>query len=198
MAQPRTSHDADLRYMVRTGMTEGWELFSLLTPTLYAGYILTRFGRPYFFANKFLRATWIGGTIGAGMGGGVTYLRYAHTDDTFLRNRRFQSVYNTARIRAEDHAVIGGLLMSVLTPALFWKRASIVNLVLGGMGLGSGWGLLTHWVRFFSGDPPPHMEAPTFPFIADPPDIWGESTAKPKSDSEETSKDANASGRSSN
>jgi hypothetical protein len=33
----------------------------------------------------------------------------------------------TASLRADDHATIGGILFAVLTPAIFWKRASTVN-----------------------------------------------------------------------
>ena len=33
----------------------------------------------------------------------------------------------TNRVRANDYAIIGGVLMAVLTPALFWHRAPTVD-----------------------------------------------------------------------
>lgn len=33
----------------------------------------------------------------------------------------------TDSIRADDHSTIGGILFAVITPAIFWKRASKVN-----------------------------------------------------------------------
>lgn len=37
------------------------------------------------------------------------------------------SLYQNDRIRADDHAMIGTILMSVLTPAVLWNRAHILN-----------------------------------------------------------------------
>lgn len=56
---------ADVEYMVRRGMTKGYQLFSLLTPPIYTAFILTRRGRTQFSMNRLLRATWLGGAIGA-------------------------------------------------------------------------------------------------------------------------------------
>jgi hypothetical protein len=87
----------------------------------------------------------------------------------------------TASIRADDHSTIGAALFAVLTPAVFWKRAravhrkhavtflhlfdnnSRVTVILGGAGIGSSIGLLTHWGRTISGDPPPRVEIPSPP-----------------------------------
>jgi hypothetical protein len=35
--------------------------------------------------------------------------------------------------------------------------------ILGGAGIGSSVGLLTHWGRTLSGDPPPRVEIPGLP-----------------------------------
>ena len=72
-AQPPTMADqdhnlvvsADVEYMVRRGMTRGYQIFSLLTPPLYAAFVLARRGRNQLFVNRFLRATWLGGVAGA-------------------------------------------------------------------------------------------------------------------------------------
>jgi hypothetical protein len=57
-------HAADVEFLVRRSMTKGYQLFSLLTPTAYATFILARKGRAQFSINRFLRATWVGGAVG--------------------------------------------------------------------------------------------------------------------------------------
>ncbi|KAF9518902.1 hypothetical protein BS47DRAFT_1379645, partial [Hydnum rufescens UP504] len=65
------------------------------------------------------------------------------------------------RIRADDHSTIGAILFGVLTPALLWKRARAVHLVLGGAGIGSGIGLSAHWYRILT--EPSHPKTPSPP-----------------------------------
>ena len=94
-------------------------------------------------------------------------------------------------LRADDHSTIGGILFAVLTPALFWKRANAFNcqytcsdpsgmkalathltrcslclfvhfvVIVGGAGMGSAVGLLTHYGRSVTGDPPPQAPLPS-------------------------------------
>jgi len=145
-------HAADIEILVRRGMTKGYELFSLLTPPAYVAFVLMRKGRGHFTVNRFLRATWVGGAVGCAGGGVLEYIRSSRVSETTVRTRRMQHVYDTASLRADDHATIGAILFAVLTPAIFWKRASTVNLVLGGAGIGSAIGLLTHYGRTVTGD----------------------------------------------
>lgn len=146
-------HAADTNYLVREAMTTGYQFFSLITPPAYVAFVIARRGRAAFSINRLLRATWVGGLSGTlGFGGGA-YLRYAYSSAESTRVTRIETAYNPAIIRRHDHATIGSILMAVLTPALLWRRASIVNLILGGAGLGSGIGLVTHYVRTLSGDP---------------------------------------------
>jgi len=148
-------HAADVEFLVRRSMTKGYQLFSLLTPTAYATFILARKGRAQFSINRFLRATWVGGAVGCVAGGGFEYIRSANSSEVTVRNRHIRSAYDTASLRADDHSTIGALLFAVLTPALFWRRASTINLVLGGAGIGSSIGVLTHYSRTLTGDSPP-------------------------------------------
>ena len=82
------------------------------------------------------------------------------------------------RLRLEDHAVIGGALGGVLTTAIFLKRASVANcespscltrncdadalwkVILGGGGIGTGLGMLTHYGKYAVGDRPAPLAAP--------------------------------------
>jgi len=152
---------ADVEYMVRRGMTKGYQIFSLLTPPLYAGFVLARRGRSQFSVNRFLRATWLGGAGGSVGGGVVEWARSSSASAESLRSRRMYHAYNTASIRADDHSTIGAILFAVLTPALFWNQARMVHLILGGSGIGSGVGLLAHYGRTISGDPPARVELPS-------------------------------------
>lgn len=52
-----------------------------------------------------------------------------------------------SRLRLNDHSTIGMLLGAMLTPAIFLKRARTIDLVLGGAGIGSSAGVVTHWWR---------------------------------------------------
>jgi hypothetical protein len=91
------------------------------------------------------------GTVG---GGGFAFARYNFTNPETVREKRMQVAYDADRIRAEDHATIGSVLFAVITPAVFWNRARIANLVLGGAGLGTSAGMLVHWTKNLTGDPP--------------------------------------------
>ncbi|EPQ58250.1 hypothetical protein GLOTRDRAFT_36507 [Gloeophyllum trabeum ATCC 11539] len=156
----------DTEVLVRRSMTKGYQLFSLLTPPVYAATVLYKRGRAHFSVNRFLRATWIGGAIGTASGGAVEYVRASNSSEESLRRRRIIAAYNTDSLRADDHSTIGAILFAVLTPALFWKRARAVHLVLGGAGLGSSVGVLAHYGRNLSGDPPPPIVVPEAPTSA--------------------------------
>ncbi|KAJ3787860.1 hypothetical protein GGU10DRAFT_347723 [Lentinula aff. detonsa] len=148
------THSADTEYLIRKGSNTGYRILSLLTPPAYAAYILVRHGRGSFSINGLLRSTWIGGLAGAAGGAGIAFARYNFTNAEQVRAKRVEVAYNNDRIRAEDHATIGGVLFAVLTPAAFWNRARVANLILGGAGIGTGVGMIAHWTRSATGDTP--------------------------------------------
>lgn len=151
---------ADTEFLVRRSMTKGYQLLSILTPPLYTAFTLFRRGRGHITVNRLLRATWLGGAVGVAGGGGFEYVRSANSSIETVRNRRIRALYNTSSLRADDHATIGALLFAVVTPALFWKRATSFNLILGGAGLGSAAGLLTHLGKIVTGDTAPPADIP--------------------------------------
>lgn len=59
------AHAADTEFFVRRGMTKGYELVSLLAPPAYAAFAISRYGRSHVTVNRLLRATWVGGSVGA-------------------------------------------------------------------------------------------------------------------------------------
>ncbi|KAI0637230.1 hypothetical protein C8Q77DRAFT_555653 [Trametes polyzona] len=160
------AHAADIEFFVRRGMTKGYQLLSLLTPPLYTVFALTRYGRSHINVNRLLRATWIGGSVGIAGGGAFEYARSAYSNPEKVRIRRLHATYDTSSIRADDHSTIGGILFAVITPALFWKRATSLNLILGGAGIGSAVGLIAHYARTVTGDPAPTVPVPEIPPVA--------------------------------
>ncbi|KAI0078995.1 hypothetical protein K474DRAFT_1592847 [Panus rudis PR-1116 ss-1] len=164
VAASTQAHAADTELFVRRGMTKGYQIASLVAPPIYAAFVLSRYGRGHLTVNRILRATWVGGTVvfmsGLAGGGAFEYVRSAYSNPDHLRARRIRVAYDTASIRADDHSTIGSILCAVLVPAIFWKRASVANLVLGGAGIGAGVGLVAHYVRSLSGDPPPKSPIP--------------------------------------
>ncbi|KAI0256508.1 hypothetical protein BJV78DRAFT_1117246 [Lactifluus subvellereus] len=151
---------ADTEYLVRRSMTKGYQLFSIITPPIYAGFGLFRKGRGYLTVNRLLRATWLGGAAGVASGGAFEYVRSSNSSSETLRSRRIRVVYDTASLRADDHATIGALLFAVLTPSIFWKRATAIHSIFGGAGLGTAVGYFTHIARSASGDVPPKPVVP--------------------------------------
>jgi len=150
----------DTEYLVRQAMTTGYQWSSLLVPPVYIAYVLARRGRVTLSINRILRASWVGGLGGTIASGGVGYLQYANLSEESVRMKRLTTAYNTNLLRRNDHSTIGGILGAVLIPAILWKRASIVNLILGGAGLGTGVGLVTHYGGTIMEDSPQVIIAP--------------------------------------
>jgi hypothetical protein len=51
------TYTADTEFMVRRGMTKGFEYASLLVPPTYVAFVLARRGRTHLSINNVLRAT---------------------------------------------------------------------------------------------------------------------------------------------
>lgn len=54
--------------------------------------------------------------------------------------------HNAGQVRTDDYSIIGAALGMLLTPAIFLKRAPLIQLVAGGAALGLGGGV---WVHLF-------------------------------------------------
>ncbi|KDQ13151.1 hypothetical protein BOTBODRAFT_33764 [Botryobasidium botryosum FD-172 SS1] len=140
--------ETDYNAVVRHSALKGYQTLSLLTPPVYIIANLVR--RRPFYINRLLRATWISGVAGTATGAGLGWARLHNADAPAIKDRRLRIEYNQTQIRNDDYSTIGSVLFAILTPALFWKRASIVNLILGGAGIGSAVGVLTHLGKSFS------------------------------------------------
>jgi hypothetical protein len=103
---------ADTEYLVRRSMTKGYQLFSIVTPPIYAGISLLRKGRGHLTVNRLLRATWLGGAagrhpwmtlwpihishahIGIVGGGAIEYTRSSNSSLETLRSRRIRALFD--------------------------------------------------------------------------------------------------------
>ncbi|KAJ6606567.1 hypothetical protein DFH09DRAFT_12705 [Mycena vulgaris] len=65
--------------------------------------------------------------------------------------------------REDDFGTIGAILGVCLVPALFWTRAGLLDLTLGGGTLGYGGGFLTHHWQTLWGNPAGKAVEPEIP-----------------------------------
>jgi len=84
----------DMEFVIRHSMTKGYQAFSILAPPVYTVITLARRGRGGFSINRMLRATWISGGVGVGLGGAVAYMRLKSQPPESLRDRRLRLMYN--------------------------------------------------------------------------------------------------------
>ena len=106
---------ADTEYLVRRSATKGYQLFSILTPPLYAGISIFRKGRGHLTVNRLLRATWLGGAAGElkvsnvhiyisqiypgiASGGAFEYVRSSNSSPETLRSRRIRAAYDVSTL----------------------------------------------------------------------------------------------------
>jgi len=150
---------ADLEAVIRADAQRGYQVASLIAPPAYI--ILSLVRRRGVSVNKTLRATWVAGAGGAGAGAVYGWAE-GFNSPAWLKDRHQAIAYDVNRIRADDHSTIGAILFGVLTPALLWKRARAVHLILGGAGIGSAVGLSTHLWRTFT-ESQVTVPAPTTP-----------------------------------
>ena len=154
------AHAADSEYILRQYSTRGYQTLSFVAPLAYTGYAIAK-RRPWSLTQT-LRATWVGGIGGAVAGAGTGWAWATSSSPERVHTARAKMAYDHSLLRLNDHSTIGMLLGAMLTPAIFYKRAPIIHLVLGGAGLGSSAGVLAHWWRSVT-------EARAPPPLASPP-----------------------------
>ncbi|CAE6475881.1 unnamed protein product [Rhizoctonia solani] len=151
------AHAADSEYILRQYSTRGYQTFSFIAPIAYTGYTLVR-RRPWSIQQT-LRATWLGGLGGAVAGAGTGWAWATSSSPERVHKARVKMAYDHSLLRLNDHSTIGMLLGTLLTPAIFLKRARTLDLLLGGAGIGSSAGVIAHWSRALTepnlGVPPP-------------------------------------------
>ncbi|KAJ7286040.1 hypothetical protein C8J57DRAFT_1286559 [Mycena rebaudengoi] len=160
---PSEKWSSDSAYIAARSMTSAFGLGSLLGPPVYVCLLLSKRTR-ILSVERFFNVTTCTGLGVAGAGGGASYTRSYFTDPQKLKQKRVELAYSVSRRREDDFTTIGLLLGGCLAPAVFWTRAGLLDLTLGGITLGYGGGYLTHHVKTYMGDvagKAPEPEIPT-------------------------------------
>ncbi|KAG8738141.1 hypothetical protein FRC12_016897 [Ceratobasidium sp. 428] len=157
----QAAHAADSEYILRQYSTRGYQTLSFVAPLAYIGYTVAK-GKPWTLSQT-LRATWVGGLGGAAAGAGVGWAWASSVSPGRVHKARTKMAYDRNLLRLNDHSTIGMLLGGMITPAILLKRASIVNLVLGGAGLGSSVGAGVHFWRSLTEPGVPVAPGPVVP-----------------------------------
>jgi hypothetical protein len=84
----------DTKYLVVAGSQTGYLLASLVAPPIYAGVLLTRYGRSSTSVSKLLRASWMGGLMGGALGGGISYARCSFSGPAYVTQQKQEVEYN--------------------------------------------------------------------------------------------------------
>ncbi|KAG9084888.1 hypothetical protein FS749_004885 [Ceratobasidium sp. UAMH 11750] len=141
----QAANTADSEYVLRQYSTRGYQAFSFIAPLAYTGYAISK-GKTWSLRQT-LRVTWVGGLGGAATGAGVGWAWASSVSPERVHAKRTKLAYDRRILRLNDHSTIGMLLGAMVTPAILLRRASVVDLVLGGAGLGSSMGAGAHFWR---------------------------------------------------
>ncbi|EJD33727.1 hypothetical protein AURDEDRAFT_18564, partial [Auricularia subglabra TFB-10046 SS5] len=157
----------DYNDVVKNAAQAGWQVASLAVPPFYVALTIARRGRSAVTLNSVMRAQWIGGVTGTGIGGGLGALlgsplriRCASLALHYVSGEAIDASWKAARVRRNDYSTAGAVVVAaLLSPALFWNYGRAFDLVLGGALFGCAAGSLTH---VFKAMPPRHA-APVLP-----------------------------------
>ncbi|EJD53250.1 hypothetical protein AURDEDRAFT_157819 [Auricularia subglabra TFB-10046 SS5] len=174
-------YSRDYNDVVKNAAQAGWQVASLAVTPFYVALTIARRGRSAVTLNSVMRAQWIGGVAGTGLGGrlraligeplrvtyvdgvvrlaGTGYAWLAHRDPAAVHDLANRQRYDAARVRRNDYSMAGAVVVAALSPALFWNYGRVFDLVLGGASFGCAAGSLTH---VFKAMPPRHA-APVLP-----------------------------------
>ncbi|KAJ9110201.1 hypothetical protein QFC20_003053 [Naganishia adeliensis] len=140
---PRFSSDPKLDYiLLHTGLKVA-ETLSLAVPPAYLIFHAIRGKRP-FSVNRFLGAIWMTSLGGAALSMPVAYYRLKDEPEVAMQNRMERLV---TQVRSDDYSLIGSVLGSLVITTIFYKRASIINNILGGSLLGMSAGVYAHLIQ---------------------------------------------------
>ncbi|KIM32167.1 hypothetical protein M408DRAFT_326821 [Serendipita vermifera MAFF 305830] len=129
---------SDFNYLIQKWATRGWQNGCMAGLPLLVILSRRRFFKPTkSLLERTLQSTWMAGTAGSITGVGLGFARYRGMDKHELRRKRVELQFAEKNLRRDGLATIGGGLTAVLVTAMFWNHASLINLVLGGSGIGT-------------------------------------------------------------
>ena len=150
MSQLNTQEDTS--YVVAFRGLEGAQIASVAATPLF---LLSAIRRGRFSVHKLAQYNWVTPILGAATGSAIGWANaMQHTPPVLAR--RVEELRNDAmRIRRDDFHLIGAFIGAIAFPALFLRRAGLLNGFLGGAGFGGAIGLGTVYWREFAGDNKP-------------------------------------------
>ncbi|KAF8184959.1 hypothetical protein K438DRAFT_1837169 [Mycena galopus ATCC 62051] len=160
---PSEHWTSDSAYITARGVKSAFGAASVLGVPAYFALLVASKGRRVFSVERLLNFCTISGIAGGVAGGTVTSSYNALSDAATLKQRRVDLAYSASKRREDDYSTIGAFLGVILVPAVFWTRAGLLDLTLGGGTLGWGGGLVTHRVQTLSGNPAGKVPEPEIP-----------------------------------
>ncbi|CAK9784545.1 hypothetical protein CC85DRAFT_283034 [Cutaneotrichosporon oleaginosum] len=121
---------------------------SMIFPPAYVGLSLIR--RRPMSVSRAMRGAEISVFGAAALGWGVGYARLQNQSPEAIEDRVYRLKHKKTQVRADDYSFIGAFMGILLFPAIFLKRANIVQLAAGGASLGLGAGVWVHVAKGFS------------------------------------------------
>ncbi|KAJ6488653.1 hypothetical protein C8R47DRAFT_1320472 [Mycena vitilis] len=149
---PAEHWTSDSAYIAARSAKRAFGVGAVLGVPLYFTLLVSSRGRK-FSVERLLNVSTLSGLGVAGAGGLATFSRNALSDAATLKQQRTELAYSAPLRREDDFGTIGAVLGVCLAPALFWTRAGLLDLTLGGGTLGYGGGFVTHHLQTFLGNP---------------------------------------------
>ncbi|KAJ7702384.1 hypothetical protein B0H17DRAFT_1044158 [Mycena rosella] len=140
---PAEQWTSDNAYITARSMKSSFAIGAIFGVPLYFGLLLSKRPRK-FSVERLLNVSTLSGIGVASAGGLVAYSRNTLSDAATLKRRRVELAYSASLRREDDFGTIGAILGVCLVPAIFWTRAGLLDLTLGGGTLGYGGGFLIH------------------------------------------------------
>jgi len=159
---PSEQWESDSAYITARIMKQSFGIGALLGVPVYAAMLLSSKHR-VLSVERLLNVSTVSGIAATASGGVVTYGRNRMSDAATLKQRRANLAYSVSARREDDYGTIGAILCLCIFPAVFWTRAGLLDLTLGGGSLGYGGGLLTHHIQNLTGNPAGKVPEPEIP-----------------------------------
>ncbi|KAK7023891.1 hypothetical protein R3P38DRAFT_2954739 [Favolaschia claudopus] len=150
---PSETWKSDASYITARTMKSSFGFGAALGVPLYFTLLVSSKRFKIFSVERLLNVSTLSGLGAAGAGGAWEYSRIAMSDAATLKKRRLELRSSVSKRREDDFGTIGAILGVCLVPAVFWTRAGLLDLTLGGGTLGYGGGFLTHHLQTWSGNP---------------------------------------------
>jgi hypothetical protein len=122
----------------------GLQMASLAATPIYA---LSAIRKGQFSIRQLVRYNWVIPALGAGAGAGSALTVTSRESAAATASRTIDMRMSKKTVRQDDLQLVGSVVGALLVPAIFLRRAGLINGLLGGAGLGSAGGIITHYIQ---------------------------------------------------